>query len=197
MRQAKGKVPVSFAVVPRQGAWDGPPILLLLLLFLLASGAPALLAGETSPLDRSKPAASVVPPPTINRAQALSPVKQKGQDQVVCAPSAGTAGKGENTRTPANPDATVNDNNSDASSPNPSDLTVKLPVHEDLDKDEIQLPADVQAGAGNASGDKETFRVGLKEKDKESEPANAAAGSPAQCSLPSTPQSGTGSPAPH
>jgi len=196
MRQAKGKVPVSFTAVPRQGAWRGAPISLLL--FLLASGSSALLAAEASPLDHPKPTASVAPPATINRAEALSPVKQKGQDQVVCAPSAGTATKSENTTTtPASPNAAVNENNSDASSPNPSDLTVKLPGHEDLEKDEIQLPADVQVGAGNGSGDKETFRVELKDKDKESEPANAAAGSPAQCSVPSTPQSGTGSPAPH
>jgi len=195
MRQVEGTVPVLLEVaVPQRDAWGGS-IFLLFLLFL-AIGSSTFLAAETSPLDHAKATARVAPPPKIS-SKSLDPVRQKGSNLADCAPSAEPAKHREATTiSPASPDAPAN-NNDDASSPTASDLTVRLPSHEELEKDEIRLPADAQAGAVDGNQDKEKFHVGLKDKDKESEPANGAPGSPAQCSLPSTTQSVTGSPTPH
>jgi hypothetical protein len=189
-------VPVLLKVaVPRRHAWDGS---IFLLLFVLVVGSSTRLAAETSPLDHSKPTASVAPPPNLGSPKGLDATKQKGSDSAACPPAAEPGKDGDATAiTPTHRDAAGDNDNEDASSPSASDLTVRLPPHEELEKDGIRLPADAPAGAAGVSQDKEEFQVGLKDKDKDKEsvPANAA-GSPAQCSVPSATTSAAGSPAP-
>ena len=201
MGQAKGAVSVwcRVAVSQRRACHSFmlPTYCLLLLVLLLTLGLPATLAAETLPLDHDKPA-SVAPPTNLGN-RTLHAAAHKESDPAQCSP-AEPAKAGESIKIAApNPDATVKNNNKDASSRHASDLSVKLPAHEELQKDEIRLPADTQAGAEDVNQDKERLQVGLKDRandDRESEPENAVPGSPAQCTLPSA-QSGTGLPVPH
>ena len=197
MGQAKGTVSVWCRVAVSQRRACHSFMLSTYCLLLLTLGLPATLAAETLPLDHDKPA-SVAPPTKLGN-RTPDEAKQKALDPAQCSPSAEPGKAGDSIRIAApNPDATVK-NNKDANSRHASDLSVKLPAHEELQKDEIRLPADTQGGAEDVNQDKERLQVGLKDRadeDRESEPENAVPGSPAQCTLPSA-QSGTGSPVPH
>ena len=194
MRQIEGMVMVWIKrAVPKKNARVG----IGFLFFLQALISATLVAAESAPLERAKPSASVAPP-TISKLKAAEPVKQ---DPAACAPSTDPARAGSTLGSDAvSPETPANVNNEHASSSQANDLAVKLP-HEQLDKDEIRVPTDAQPGAGdsnqNADADKGKLQVSLKETDeKDGEPASAA-GSPAQCTLPSATQSAGGSPTPH
>jgi len=191
MREVEGTLSVSLQVaVPQRRAWFGLAAVLLLFLFFCS----AILVAETSPLDHSKPTASVAPPSKVSSPKALDTKDAKGSDPAACPPSAGAANNGHGS-----PAGTKEGDRQDASSTGAGDLSVKLPAHEQLEKDEIRIPADVQP---DKDKDTEGLQVGLKDRDKDKDkdeeyaPANAA-GSPAQCTLPDATQPAPEAPDPH